>query len=89
VDVEDPLVVTLFPVKDIFSLNQDDEQEPLALRQQNVAIFDYSKWGSSLDDKFEGSISYNPAAACGWSVIMRSVRERWLLLLHASHRSPL
>jgi hypothetical protein len=55
VDVKDPLVVTLFLVQDIFSFNKDDKQEPLALRWQDVAIFDYPKWGLSSDDKFEGS----------------------------------
>jgi hypothetical protein len=44
VDVKDPLVVTLFQVLDIFSFNKDDEQEPLALRRQDVAIFNYPKW---------------------------------------------
>jgi transcription antitermination factor NusG len=53
VDVENPLIVRVVPVLDLFSFNEDDAQEPLALRRRDVAIFDYPKWGLS-DDKFAG-----------------------------------
>ncbi|KAL3764660.1 hypothetical protein ACHAW5_000291 [Stephanodiscus triporus] len=53
VDVENPLIVKVVPVLDLFSFNEDDAQEPLALRRRDVAIFDYPKWGLS-DDKFAG-----------------------------------
>ncbi|KAL3809593.1 hypothetical protein ACHAXA_005809 [Cyclostephanos tholiformis] len=57
VDAEDPLVVTVVPVLDLFSFNENDIQETLALRRKDVAIFDYPKWGftSTSDDKYEDS----------------------------------
>ncbi len=57
-------MVTLFPVLDIFAFNEDDEQEPLALRHQDVAIFNYPKWGLSSDDKFEGGANSDWKKSC-------------------------
>ena len=59
VDVDDPLMVTVVPVLDLFSFNEDDAQEPLALRRRDVAIFDYPKWGVSSDDKFVEGGAYS------------------------------
>jgi len=59
VDADDPLMVTVVPVLDLFSFNEDEEQEPLILRRRDVAIFDYPKWGVSSDDKFVKGDAYS------------------------------
>ncbi len=57
VDAEDPLVVTVVPVLDLFSFNDSDVQEPLAIRRKDVAIFDYPTWGLSSRKNFANAFT--------------------------------
>lgn len=68
VDKDDPMTVTVFPVLDFFSIDDDLEQESIALRRRDIAIFDIPDWRYS-DSTAVGTKSSSERKRSGANVL--------------------
>ncbi|KAL7440207.1 hypothetical protein ACHAXH_007265 [Discostella pseudostelligera] len=68
VDKDDPMTVTVVPVVDFFSIDDDLQQEPIALQRRDLAIFDIPDWKFS-DSTDVGSKSYSARKRPGSNVL--------------------